>query len=201
LRPVTLLRQVPCDGQASVAADGDERVETLSPELIHDIAGAVHGLHATIGLLYRHGEGVAPVRRSQDGAADVGDAPHRVTGQRDDAAFHEQPLVGPLDSIDLPAKVQRAERRGSDHGVESLGITAAGVDRDLHDAHPLVESLARPCPIIGRAAAIFKAGRRPLDAGLDSGLQLAPFYSPSSIRESSSTTGSGTGRPGPSTRR
>src|SRR6185312_11476076 len=86
----------------------------------------------SVGQLARIVERIAPVRRAEDRAAEMGDAAHALARERNDLVVAHQPGEAALDAEHLPAAVDRGEHRGADDRVESRGVAAAGRDRDPH---------------------------------------------------------------------
>ena len=77
------------DGERAVAADGDQRVDPVAGEGRQELVGAVDLARRPVGLLHRVLEGVAAVRRAEDRAAEMGDPPHALARQGDEAAVRD----------------------------------------------------------------------------------------------------------------
>ena len=127
------------DAERAVAADGDERVGLHLLEPLHDLIGDVHR-HLLAVARDDELERVALVDGAEDRAAEVGDAAHLVARQLDEARARwlEQAVVAALDPRDLPPPSQPGQRDGSDDGVETRGVAAAGVDEDVHRSSDIV---------------------------------------------------------------
>ncbi len=136
--PQPLLRQGVGDGQGAVAAHRDQGVQFPPGEEFQDLVGAVHLPHGAVGHAQGEAQGIAPVGGAQDGAAQVGDAPHPVPGEADHAAvlvaLREEDAVEPFpDAVAFPAPVHGGQHHGADDGVQPRGVSPAGADGDASD--------------------------------------------------------------------
>ena len=130
-RDALLAEQSLRDAQRAVAADGDQRVDLERPERCDKLVGAVALDRGTTGPGCRPAEGIAAIGGPQDGAAEMGDAAHRVRVERDDTILPEQPAVTASDADAFPAAMERSEDGAADDGIEAGRIAAAGGDGDL----------------------------------------------------------------------
>jgi len=101
------------------------------------------------GRCRRH-EGIAAVGGAEDGAAEMGDAPHLGRPEGNDFIVTQQAVEPAPDADALPPAVDRGEHGSSDDGVETRRVAAAGGDRDLHRA-PEAACFMRPTTSPGSA--------------------------------------------------
>src|SRR5207253_2117496 len=87
-----------------------------------------------VGLLDAEVERITAVGRAEDGAAEVGDAPHRVGVEGDDPVLAQEPGIAAAHAQALPAPVYGGEHRSADHGVQTGGVAAPRRDGDLQRA-------------------------------------------------------------------
>jgi hypothetical protein len=120
------------DLERAVAADRDDRVDAERARVGHQLVGAVDVDVAAVGLAHRVVERAAAVGRAEDGAAQVGDAAHRLGGERDDLVLAEEARVAALDAEHVPAARVGGEDGGADDGVQPGGVAAAGGESDAH---------------------------------------------------------------------
>src|SRR6185503_1840979 len=126
------LAELQRDTQRTVAPDRDERIQPIRPEGIEQLLRAVAFLPHAIGPLMTPFEGIAAVRRAEDGAAEVGDASHLVGSERNRGLAAEQAVESASDADAFPATMDGGENGGADHGVQPGRVPAARRDRESH---------------------------------------------------------------------
>ena len=130
----------------SVAADRDQRIDSVLLEAAKQLFGSVDLDPGAIALLHRVGRRVATIGSAEDRATLVDDAANPVTSQLDQPTIgivvrEQQPVETVADPDDIPVAVSRGQGGRMDDGVKSRRVTTAGAqsdpfDRRSHGANP-----------------------------------------------------------------
>jgi len=100
--PQALLAEHIRDRQASVAADGDQSIDLVLLEQLHDFIRAVPVNRQASREGLRYLEGIALVDRSQNGAPEVADVPHDVRCQTDQPAVR---VILRVEKSEYPSRI------------------------------------------------------------------------------------------------
>ena len=127
----TGLMKVVADGERTVTADGDQCVDALLLEHGQQLGSAVDLHPAAVGLLRWVGSRVVAIGGAQNGAAEMHDAAHGLPVEVQQSAIGvqlgaEETVEAVADSYNLPATVQRSQRRRPDDRVQAWRIATAG---------------------------------------------------------------------------
>ncbi len=128
-----LLMQRIGDGERTVAANGNQRIEFLLRKKLEDLVGSIQILRRPVGHFHREMHWVALVGGTQDGAAQMTDAADLFPCQTEHAPFRitlrKHDAVEPLaNSVALPAPIGGCDDHRPYHGVQAGGIAPAGAD-------------------------------------------------------------------------
>ncbi len=120
------------DLQATVAADGHQRIEAQPAEVVHHLVRQIALFPFAGRVADRHHEGVSLIGGPQDGATDAGDAVHLLRCQVDDLIGVQQAGIATFDAVNFPLPIVGGHGDRLDDGVQARRVATAGIDADLH---------------------------------------------------------------------